>query len=300
MRNLQTQHIHIDHSVATRFHAYFKLTKFRLTSTVAFSSGMGYILAERGQVDWLNLAVFLVGGFCITVSANIINQIIERDSDKLMKRTAGRPMPEGIISLQQAIITSVLFLIAGTILLAVYSTLNALILSLISLVIYSFIYTPLKTVSPVAAFIGAFPGAFPPMIGWLAVTGEYGWEPGVLFAIQFLWQFPHFWAIAWVLDEEYKKAGIKLLPTKDGRSKHTATIIMTYTLCLLPLGFLPYMFGMSGITSAYIALGCGILFFLQTMYLWKECTVKAALLLMFGSFLYLPVVQIAFVLDKIY
>ena len=297
---MRTQNIHTDHSLASLLQAYFKLTKFRLTSTVAFSSGMGYILAERGQVDWVNLALFLVGGFCITVSANIINQIIEKDSDKLMKRTANRPLPEGIISVNQAILTSVLFLIAGTVILAVYSTLNALILSLISLVIYSFIYTPLKSVSPVAAFIGAFPGAFPPMIGWLAVTGEYGWEPGVLFAIQFLWQFPHFWAIAWVLDEEYKKASIKLLPTKEGRSKHTATIIMTYTLCLLPLGFLPFMFGMSGITSAYIALICGILFFFQTWYLWKECTVKAALLLMFGSFLYLPVVQIAFVLDKIY
>lgn len=261
---------------------------------------MGYILAERGQVDWVNLALFLIGGFCITVSANIINQIIERDSDKLMKRTATRPLPEGIIGLNQAIAASVLFLLFGIIILALYSTLNALILSLISLVIYSFIYTPLKKISPIAVFIGAFPGAFPPMIGWLAVTGEYGWEPGVLFAIQFFWQFPHFWAIAWVLDEEYKKAGIKLLPTKEGRNKRTATIIMTYTLCLLPLGFLPFIFGMSGITSAYIALACGTLFFLQTMYLWKECSVKAALLLMFGSFLYLPVVQIAFVLDKIY
>ena len=280
--------------------AYFKLTKFRLTSTVAFSSGMGYILAERGQVDWLNLILFLAGGFCITVSANIINQIIERDSDKLMKRTEARPLPLGTIGLNQAIVASILFLLAGILILALYSTLNALILSLVSLVIYSFIYTPLKTVSPIAAFIGAFPGAFPPMIGWLAVTGEYGWEPGVLFAIQFLWQFPHFWAIAWVLDDEYKKANIKLLPTKDGRGKHTATIIMTYTICLLPIGFLPYIFGMAGITSAYIALVCGTLFFLQTLYLWKECTVKAALLLMFGSFLYLPIVQIAFVLDKIY
>ena len=297
---MRTQNIHIDPSLTSLIQAYFKLTKFRLTSTVAFSSGMGYILAERGQVDWVNLMLFLAGGFCITVSANIINQIIERDSDKLMKRTESRPLPLGIIGLRQAIIASSIFLIAGTVILAFYSTVNALILSLVSLIIYSFIYTPLKTVSPIAAFIGAFPGAFPPMIGWLAVTGEYGWEPGVLFAIQFLWQFPHFWAIAWVLDEEYQKANIKLLPTKDGRGKHTATIIMTYTICLLPIGFLPYIFGMAGITSAYIALVCGTLFFLQTLYLWKECTVKAALLLMFGSFLYLPIVQIAFVLDKIY
>lgn len=297
---MRTQNIHINQPLTSLIQAYFKLTKFRLTSTVAFSSGMGYILAERGQVDWFNLVLFLIGGFCITVSANIINQIIERDSDKLMKRTEARPLPVGSISLKQAIVASVFFLIAGTIILAVYSTLNALILSLVSLVIYSFIYTPLKTVSRIAVFIGAFPGAFPPMIGWLAVSGEYGWEPGVLFAIQFLWQFPHFWAIAWVLDDEYKKANIKLLPTKDGRGKHTATIIVAYTFCLLPIGFLPYIFGMAGITSAYIALACGTLFFLQTLYLWKECSVKAALLLMFGSFLYLPIVQIAFVLDKIY
>jgi protoheme IX farnesyltransferase len=297
---LRTQNLHIDQSLTSHIQAYFKLTKFRLTSTVAFSSGMGYILAERGKVDWPNLVLFLIGGFCITISANIINQIIERDSDKLMKRTAERPLPAGSIGVKPAIVATVLFLLAGIVILALYSTMNALILSLISLVIYSFIYTPLKTVSPIAAFIGAFPGAFPPMIGWLAVTGEYGWEPGVLFAIQFLWQFPHFWAIAWVLDEEYKKAGIKLLPTKDGRGKHTATIIMTYTICLLPIGFLPYIFGLADITSAYIALVCGTLFFLQTLYLWKECSVKAALLLMFGSFLYLPIVQIAFVLDKMY
>ncbi|WP_299250649.1 heme o synthase [uncultured Cytophaga sp.] len=300
MCNLQTQNIHIKTPLASIIKAYFKLTKFRLTSTVAFSSGMGYILAEHGKVDWLNLCIFLIGGFCITVSANIINQIIERDSDKLMKRTANRPMPLGLIGLNEAMVTSILFLIAGIVILAVFSTLNALILSLISLILYSFVYTPLKTISPIAVFVGAFPGAFPPMIGWLAVSGEYGWEPGILFAIQFFWQFPHFWAIAWVLDEDYKKAGIKLLPTKEGRNKHTASIIMTYTLCLLPLSFLPYLFGVCGIYSAYIAFACSILFFFQTLYLWKECTVKAALLLMFGSFLYLPIVQIAFVLDKIY
>ena len=298
MCNLRTQNLHIEQSLASLIQAYFKLTKFRLTSTVAFSSGMGYILAERGRVDWLNLVLFLAGGFCITVSANIINQIIERDSDKLMNRTSSRPLPVGTISLNQAILASVIFLALGIIILGYFSTLNALVLSLISLVLYSFVYTPLKKISPISVFIGAFPGAFPPMIGWLAVTGEYGWEPGVLFAIQFFWQFPHFWAIAWVLDDEYKKAGIKMLPTQEGKNKHTATIIMMYTLCLLPLGFLPFIFGMSGITSAYIALACGTLFFLQTVYLWRECTVKAALMLMFGSFLYLPVVQIAFVLDK--
>lgn len=299
MCNLQTQNLHIDISLASKFQAYFKLTKFRLTSTVAFSSGIGYVLAERASIHWLNLFLFLIGGFCITISANIINQLIERDSDKLMKRTATRPLPTGVISLNEGIAAAVVFLIAGSIILHLYTTPNALYLSLISLIIYSFIYTPLKTKSSIAVVVGAFPGAFPPMIGWLAVTGEYGWEPGVLFAIQFFWQFPHFWAIAWVLNEEYEKAGIKLLPTKDGTNKRTATIIMTYTLCLIPLGFLPFMIHMTGITSACITLVCGLLFFGQTYYLWKECTHKAALMLMFGSFLYLPIVQIAFVLDKL-
>lgn len=300
MCNLQVQNLHIDIPLASKLQAYFKLTKFRLTTTVAFSSGIGYVLAaERSQVDWTRLFLFLIGGFCITVSANIVNQIIERESDKLMKRTLVRPLPTGLISLTEAIIASTVFLLIGICILYVYSTINALILSLVSFIIYSFIYTPLKTKSAIAVFIGAFPGAFPPMIGWLAITNQYGWEPGVLFAIQFFWQFPHFWAIAWVLDDEYKKAGIKLMPTKEGRGKIAATIIMTYTLCLIPLGFLPLLFHMTGIVSAYIALGCGLLFFLQTFYLWKECTTKAALMLMFGSFLYLPIVQIAFVLDKI-
>ena len=296
---METQNIHISTSLASKAQAYFKLSKFRLTSTVAFSSAIGFVLAEPAHINWFQLMLFLTGGFCITVAANIFNQVIEKDTDVLMKRTSGRPIPTGMISAREATIAAILFMVTGIILLWYFSSLHALLLSLISLVIYAFIYTPLKTISPIAVFIGAFPGAFPPMIGWLAVTGEYGWEPGALFAIQFFWQFPHFWAIAWVLDEDYKKAGIKLLPTSNGTNKRTGFIIMTYTLCLIPLGCLPLMIHMTGIVSACIAVVCGILFFAQTVYLWKECTTKAARFLMFGSFLYLPIVQIAFVLDKI-
>ncbi|MBC7488470.1 MAG: protoheme IX farnesyltransferase, partial [Cytophagaceae bacterium] len=165
--------------------------------------------------------------------------------------------------------------------------------------LYAFAYTPLKTKSPIAVFVGAIPGALPPMIGWVAATGHYGWEPGILFAIQFFWQFPHFWAIAWVLDEDYKKAGIKLLPSAGGRDMKTAFNIMIYTLLLIPLGFMPYLMGMTGINSALIAMVAGILFLAQTFYLMREGTNKAAKLIMFGSFLYLPVVQIAYLLDKI-
>ena len=137
------------------------------------------------------------------------------------------------------------------------------------------------------------------MIGWLAVTNQYGLEPGILFAIQFVWQFPHFWAIAWVLDEDYQKAGIKLLPGNGAQDLRTAFNIMIYTLMLIPLGFVPYFLGMTGITSAIVALICGVLFLIQTLYLMRECSRKAALMIMFGSFIYLPIVQIAFVLDKV-
>jgi protoheme IX farnesyltransferase len=157
----------------------------------------------------------------------------------------------------------------------------------------------MKTRSPIAVLIGAIPGALPPMIGWVAVTNKFGLEPGILFAIQFVWQFPHFWAIAWVLDDDYKKAGIKLLPSEGGRDLNTAFKIMIYTLLLIPLGFMPWMLGMTGINSALIALVCGILFLAQTFYLMKDCSRKAALQIMFGSFLYLPIVQIAYLFDKL-
>jgi heme o synthase len=179
-----------------------------------------------------------------------------------------------------------------------YINFNTALLSFISLLLYAFAYTPLKTKSQIAVFVGAIPGALPPMIGWLAATNEFGWQPGILFAIQFVWQFPHFWAIAWVLDEDYKRAGIRLLPG-SGQDIRTAFQIMIYTLFLIPLGFIPYFLGMTGIVSAFVALACGVLFLAQTFYLMKECSRKAALQIMFGSFLYLPIVQIAFVLDKI-
>ena len=147
--------------------------------------------------------------------------------------------------------------------------------------------------------MGAIPGGLPPLIGWAAATGVLGTEAWVLFGIQFIWQFPHFWAIAWVLDDDYKKAGFKMLPTAGGKDLKTAFQIMTYTLLLIPLGMLPMQLGMTGSTSAIIAVICGVLFVMQTLYLMRTCTKKAAMNIMFGSFLYLPIVQIALVLDKV-
>ena len=277
---------------------YFQLLKFRLSFTVAFSSAIGYMLGNR-HANWYEPLLIMLGGLLVTGSANIINQILEKDLDKLMKRTVKRPLPEGRVSVMEAGILAVFLGISGLALLGFYFNIMTAALSLISLIIYGFIYTPLKKISPICVFVGAIPGGLPPMIGYIAATGVFGMEAGILFGIQFIWQFPHFWAIAWVLDDDYKQAGFKMLPMSGGKNLKTAVQIMMYTLLLIPLGMLPLQFGMAGKTSAIIAVVCGVLFLMQTFYLMHTCSKKAAMNIMFGSFLYLPIVQIAFVLDKI-
>lgn len=278
--------------------AYVKLLKMRLTLLVSFSAAFGYLVTGHSwystQFVW-----FMLGGFLVIGASNIINQIWEKDTDALMTRTHQRPLVTGVVSVNEAIVFTFLLAAAGLGIFVFKFNLNAAFLSLVSLLLYAFAYTPLKTRSPIAVFVGAIPGALPPMIGWVAATGHYGWAPGILFAIQFFWQFPHFWAIAWVLDEDYKKAGIKLLPSAGGKDMKTAFNIMIYTLLLIPLGFMPFIIGMTGIHSALVAMVAGIIFLAQTFYLMREGTNKAAKMIMFGSFLYLPIVQIAYLLDKI-
>jgi protoheme IX farnesyltransferase len=205
----------------------------------------------------------------------------------------------GILSISEAWVFAIILGGAGLGLLAYYFNPLTAALSFTSLVLYGFIYTPLKTISPICVFVGAIPGGMPPLIGWVAATGVLGVEAWVLFGIQFMWQFPHFWAIAWVLDEDYKRAGFKMLPTPGGKDLRTAFQIMTYTLLLIPLSLLPLQFGMAGKVSAMIAVVCGVLFLMQTFYLMRTCSKKAAMNIMFGSFLYLPIVQIALVFDKL-
>jgi protoheme IX farnesyltransferase len=281
-----------------KIRVYLELMKLRLAWLVAFSGAFGYSLAVE-KVEWKSLFIFLMAAFSITGAANIINQIVEKDLDKLMKRTQNRPLPSGRISVQEATwLAVVLFAGASFVFLAEFN-LRACALAILSTILYGFVYTPLKRVGPIAVFVGAIPGAFPPMIGWVAATNQFGLEPGILFAIQFFWQFPHFWAIAWVLDEDYKKASFNLLPSKVGKDRRTAVQMMIYTLFLLPVGWLPYELGMTGINSAFVAMLFGILFLGQTFHLMRKCSDKTALQLMFGSFIYLPIVQIAYLLDKI-
>ncbi|AII52973.1 MULTISPECIES: heme o synthase [Hymenobacter] len=282
--------------------AYFQLLKFRLALTVAFSSAIGFLLGAHA-FDWGRALLVMLGGLAITGSANTINQIYEKDLDKLMKRTANRPLPLGVLSVAEAWVFTVVLGAFGLGLLAYCFNPLAAALSLISLILYGFIYTPLKQLSPICVFVGAIPGGLPPFIGWVAATNAItgaasigGW---VLFGIQFMWQFPHFWAIAWVLDEDYRAAGFKMLPSPGRKDLRTAFQIMTYTLLLIPMSLLPLQFGISGKVSALVAVVCGVLFLMQTFYLMRTCSKKAAMSIMFGSFLYLPIVQIALVLDKL-
>lgn len=283
---------------AQKIKAYYDLTKFRLSSTVVFSSAIGFTLAVD-KIDWVKLILFSTAAFATTAAANIINQIIEKDLDKLMSRTENRPLPSGRLSVKEAAFFGWIMAAIAMYILFYEFNYKAGLLALLSMVLYGFVYTPLKRVGPIAVAVGALPGAFPPMIGWVAAVNHFGLEPGILFAIQFFWQFPHFWAIAWVLNDDYTKAGFKLLPSSGGQNLNSAIQIMIYTLFLLPLCWVPYYLGMTGINSAVVAMVFGVLFLAQTFHLMRRVDRKAALQLMFGSFIYLPVVQIAYLLDKL-
>lgn len=295
-----TQNISSSIALGQKLKAAFALLKPRLSFLIAFSSAFGYVLGFKGgSMDWLTLAMLSVGGFLVSGASVTINQILEVAYDKKMERTKNRPLPTGILNKVDAILVTVISGIAGLGLLWMYTNPATVALSLLSLILYSFVYTPLKRVGPIAVFIGAIPGALPPLLGWVAATNSFGIEAWIIFGIQFIWQFPHFWAIAWVADEDYKKAGFKLLPSGGKKDLNTAIQIMIYTLFLIPLGLLPSQFGITGVHSAFVVTICGVLFLSQTFYLMKECTKEAALKIMFGSFLYLPIVQIAYLIDKL-
>uniref|UniRef100_UPI004047BCC6 heme o synthase n=1 Tax=Algoriphagus sp. TaxID=1872435 RepID=UPI004047BCC6 len=283
----------------SRVSAYYDLIKFRLSALVTFSAVFGYILGDRGiDFGWSGFVGLVLGGFFISGASGAANEIMERDLDKLMKRTQNRPLPLQLISLQEAYWFTGIVALMGITLLWIFTNPLTTGLGVLSMLLYVFAYTPLKRVGPIAVFVGAIPGAMPPLLGWTAATGEITHQALIIFGIQFIWQFPHFWAIAWVSDEDYKRAGFKLLPSGGGQDLNTAIQIMIYTLFLLPLGLLPSYFGLVGLNSGIVATVCGVLFLAQTFSLMRDCSRKSALKIMFGSFIYLPVVQIAYLLDK--
>ena len=280
------------------FKVIFELTKFRLSLLVSFSAIFGFILATD-NIIFFDLLVLGISGYFVTAASVINNQIIEKDLDSKMDRTKDRPLPTNRISKRNSLITSVFFMVIGLTIMTLYFNMVAGLLSLVSLFLYTFIYTPLKRIGPIAVFVGAIPGALPPLIGWVAFSGEITMEAIIIFSIQFIWQFPHFWAIAWIYHDDYKKVGFKLLPSKGEKNFNTALNIMTYTLFLIPLGLLPTIFGITGIISGAVAVLCAILFLAQTFKLFKDYSRSSALKIMFGSFIYLPIVQISFIIDKI-
>ena len=291
--------IGIGELIAQKAKAYLELVKMRLSLLVAFSSAFGYALAMGGNVDWTQLTMLFIGGWLVSGASCTINQVIEKDYDAMMKRTQNRPLPTNRLSNNEALWFAAIVAVAGVFVLYISTNLLTTGLAVLSMVLYSFVYTPLKRVGPIAVFVGAFPGALPPLLGWVAATGVISHEAMIILGIQFIWQFPHFWAIAWVADEDYKKAGFKLLPVKGEKDMKTAFQIMTYTLFLIPLGLLPTYFGITGINSGVVATICGVLFLAQTIKLMRDPSRKSALRIMFGSFLYLPIVQIAYLLDMV-
>ena len=283
-------------SSGNKIKSYILFTKFRLSALVIVSALSGYLFA--GGNDGYQIFLLLVGGLLVTAASNGSNQIWERDLDKLMKRTEKRPLPEGTMSLKEAYTIVIVCLLVGTFMLYQINLYSAL-LGVGAYICYVFFYTPLKRVTPWAVFVGAFPGAIPPMLGAVAASGKFDLVAGVLFFVQFIWQFPHFWAIAWVVFDDYKAGGFALLPSKLGKSKNSAFQIAIYSFVLIPFSLLPWLLGWTGVTSLVIATLIGLLFFLQSYKLLMTCDDKDARKLMFASFFYLPIIQFLYVFDKI-
>lgn len=275
----------------SRLGDFFIFTKFRLASLVIFSAIIGYLIGME-SFSAIALLSVIFGGLFITAASNGLNQIAEREIDKLMTRTQNRPMPTGRMSTQEAYLICVVLGALGTLILWLGTNQMAAILSVFSLILYAYMYTPLKRISPVSGFVGAIPGALPPLLGWVAARGFIGFEALLLFFIQFMWQFPHFWAIAWRAHEDYSKAGIMLLPLKSGLSKENAMIIFLYTLMLVPAGWLPYFFNFCSLWPTIGITVCALYFTYKAYRLLKTCEMKEATGLMFASFIYLPVVQL--------
>lgn len=306
------------YTLASKVRDYFILIKFTLSFLVVFSCVICYLLAPNVQYNLLSVILLFVAGMCVTGAANAINQTVEKDTDALMKRTANRPIAAGRMSVNEG--WSFAIIIGGIGVLIMWYWFNAAsaLLALFSLFLYAFIYTPLKKVNSISVIVGAFPGALPCLIGWVAgtgfispfasfqgqmVTGEVGhfmnYGGYILFAIQFIWQFPHFWAIAWLAHKDYEKAGFRLLPSQAGPTKFSAVQTVIYSMLMVPVGMLPYYFNISGLLSFYILLFCNLWMVYVSIMLVIKMNAAAARRVMFSSYFYLMIVFLALLFDKI-
>lgn len=289
----------LDMPLVAKFRDYSQLLKPNLSFMVVFSSIIGYLLAPHTPFEWDKVLLLFMGGILVTGGANTINQILEREGDATMKRTMLRPLPDGRMTVAEAWVIAALAGLSGAFLLGYIFNPLAGLLSFFSLLLYGFAYTPMKRVHPVAVLIGAFPGAFPPLLGWVAATGSIGVGGWILFLIQFFWQFPHYWAIGWVGYDEYKKAGISMLPSQERGSKFTALQCMFYSIILIPMAIMPRVVGMSGNIGMWISIACGIMYFAASVAFYINNDHKSARRVMFASFIYLPTVLLALVFDKL-
>jgi protoheme IX farnesyltransferase len=277
---------------------YYLLMKFTLSFTVVFSSVVCYLLVPGLDFDIISVLLLFVGGMLVTGAANAINQVVEKDTDALMKRTASRPVASGRMSVDEASTFAVVAAVFGIFIIGLWFNWVAAGISAFSFFLYGFVYTPLKKVHSIAVLVGAIPGALPCLIGWAAGDPSLGIGGWVLFALQFFWQFPHFWAIAWVSHQDYGRAGFKLLPSVGGPTKYAAVQSILYSVLLIPIGVLPFAVGMSGTISLVIVSLANLAMFWQCIRLFKEMDVKAARRVMFGSYIYLPVVLLSLLADK--
>ena len=285
--------------LAEKVKDYFQLIKFTLSFTVVFSCVICYLLAPGITYNLKMILLLFVAGMLVTGSANAINQAVEKDTDAMMKRTGKRPVAAGRMSQKEAYIFAFVSGLLGVLMMWQFFNLTSAFLSAFSLFLYAFIYTPLKKVNSIAVLVGAFPGALPCLIGWVAGTGEYNAGGWILFGMQFLWQFPHFWAIAWVAHKDYSTAGFKLLPADKGPTKFTALQSIMYSMIMVPFGMLPYYFNISGNISLWIVLACNLAMVIQCIRLYISMDVAAARRVMFSSYIYLPIVFLALLVDKV-
>jgi heme o synthase len=279
---------------------YFQLIKPSLSIMVVFSSVISYLLAPKVVAyDWKMIILLFVAGLLVTGSANAINQVVEKDTDAVMKRTAKRPVAAGRMTVTHGWTFAIITGTIGILMLGNYFNWLCASIALFSLFLYAFIYTPLKKVSSISVIVGAVPGALPCLIGWAAGNDSLSVGGWLLFLLQFMWQFPHFWAIAWIAHNDYARAGFKLLPSELGPTKYTAIQTIIYSLLLIPIGIVPYFIGMSGVVSLVIVSLANIFMVWKCVQLYLNMDVSSARRVMFSSYIYLPIVLLSLLADKL-
>ncbi|WP_027064957.1 heme o synthase [Maribacter sp. Hel_I_7] len=288
-----------NNALALLFADFKEITKARLAISVVFSSIAGYFLGAY-EIQWFQVFLLAFGGYCMVGASNAYNQVIEKDLDALMKRTKNRPIPAGRMTVNFAMTIAVVLTLLGILSLYLLNPKTAMF-GAISIFLYTSVYTPLKTITPLAVFVGAIPGAIPFMLGWVAATDDFGIEPGTLFMIQFFWQFPHFWALGWMLDDDYRSGGFKMLPTGKKDAATVLQIIM-YTIWMMAVSVIP-VFGITGrlqlsVVAAVIIFLMGAVMLGFAFQLYRKKDNVSARKLMLASVSYITLMQIVYVIDK--